>query len=371
MHICQCYHRYYPAVGGVETNIRSVSSELIKHGYEVTVAASTIPNASKEEIVDGVIVIRTKPLFTVFKVPFLPGYGKLLSSVTPDIFHAHGMVPGVTDVALFHASKRKIPSVLTYQFDGNGESFLGNAFASAYNHTLNRKAVSKANAIIATTRSYAETSPVLKDYLDKVEIIPNGVDLEKFNPNINSGDVRERYQLPSSKLVFALGRFVKYKGFEYLIRAMKSVDDATLILGGAGALEGYYRQIVHNESLENKVRFLGFVPDEDLPKLYTVSDLFVLPSTLRGEAFGITILEAMACGIPVIASDLPGMRELVADNCGMKTKPGDTKALADSINHLLSNDSLRSNMSKHARKNAEAYSWAGVSKKVLKVYNAL
>jgi len=371
MHICQCYHVFHPVIGGVETNIFNVSSELIKHGHQVTVATSTLPNEPEEEMLDGIRILRTKPLFEAFKVPFLPSYGKLLSKVSPDIIHAHGMVPGVTDIAIAHASKNKIPSVLTYHFDGNGESFFGEAFASLYNHTLAKKTVSKADAIIATTRSYAETSPVLKDYLDKVEIIPNGVDLKKFNPNVKPGDIRKKYKLPSGKLIFCLGRFVKYKGFEYLIRAMRSVDDATLMIGGAGTMESYYRQIVHSEGLETKVRFLGVVPDEDLPKLYRASDVFVLPSALRGEAFGVTLLEAMACGTPVVASDLPGVKELFTDKCGLKTKPGDTKELADSINRLLSDDAMRSRMSRNARKNAEKYAWVDISKKIVKFYNAL
>jgi len=115
-------------------------------------------------------------------------------------------------------------------------------------------------------------------------------------------------------------------------------------------------------------KFLGYVPDEDLPKLYKVSDVYVLPSITRGENFGISALEAMACGIPVIASDLPGVNWLVKDDCGMKVKPKDVLGLAEKIDEILSNDALRSEMGENARKNAEEYNLEDISTKVMGVY---
>ena len=259
---------------------------------------------------------------------------------------------------------------MTYHFDGNADSIIGTFFGEFYNRFINRKVVSKADKIISTSKSYAETSIVLKDFLDKVEIIPNGVDLNRFSPKIEVGNIREKYNLPSENIIFHVGRFVKYKGLEYLIRAMKYVEHGTLIIAGEGKLEQYLKQIVRDEKSKN-VKFLGYVSDEDLPKLYKISDVYVLPSITRGENFGISALEAMACGVPVIASDLPGVRELVRDDCGMKVKPKDTFGIAEKINGILCDDGLRFEMGKTARKNAENYNWEDISIKVMEVYKAV
>jgi glycosyltransferase involved in cell wall biosynthesis len=367
MHICYCYHVFSPIKGGVEENIINVSRELIKKGNRVTVITSNIPNRPNKEFIHGIEVIRTKPLFSIFKTPIMPEYKKSLSSIDADIIHAHGTIPNISDVAIFYAAKNNIPSVLTYHFDGNADSMIGNLFAEFYNRFINRKVVSKADKIISTSKSYAETSMVLKDFLDKIEIIPNGVDLNRFNPKIEVGNIREKYNLPSENIILHVGRFVKYKGLEYLIRSMKYVEHGTLIIAGKGKLEKHLKEIVRDEDLKN-VKFLGYISDEDLPKLYRVSDIYVLPSITRGENFGISALEAMACGVPVIASDLPGVRELVRDDCGMKVKPKDTLGIAEKINEILCDDGLRFEMGKTARKNAENYNWADISKKVMDVY---
>ena len=367
MHICYCYHVFYPIKGGVEENIINISQELMKRGHEVTVVTSDIPDRPKKEIIHGIKVMRTKPLFSIFKTPIMPNYKELLSTVDADIIHAHGTIPNVSDVAIFYAAKNNIPSVLTYHFDGNADSIIGSFFGEFYNRFINRKVVSKADKIIATSKSYAETSMVLNDFLGKIEIIPNGVDLNRFNPEIEVGNIREKYNLPNGNIVLYVGRFVKYKGVEYLIRAMKYVEHGTLVIAGKGKLERRLKQKSEMKKLKN-VKFLGYVPDEDLPKLYRVSDVYVLPSITRGENFGISALEAMACGIPVIASDLPGVNWLVRDYCGMKVKPKDVLGLAEKINELLSNDALRSEIGKNARKNAEEYNWEDISKKVMDVY---
>jgi len=370
MHICYCYHVFYPTKGGVEENIINVSRELIKNGHKVSVITSNIPNRPEKEIIEGIEVLRAKTLFSIFKTPIMPEYRKLLSRVDADIIHTHGTIPNVSDVAILYAAKNNTPSVLTYHFDGNADSTVGDLFAVFYNHFINRKVVSKADKIISTSKSYAETSIVLKDFLDKVEIIPNGVDLNRFNPKIAVGNIREKYNLPSENIIFNVGRFVKYKGLEYLIKAMKYVEHGTLIVAGKGKLERHLKQIIRDEKLKN-VKFLGYIPDDDLPKLYRVSDVYVLPSITRGENFGISALEAMACGVPVIASDLPGVRELVRDDCGIKVKPKNILGLAEKINEILSDYALRLEMVKNARKNAENYNWKVISKKVMDVYDGV
>jgi glycosyltransferase involved in cell wall biosynthesis len=369
MHICYCYHVFYPVNGGVEQNIMNVSRELIKRGHKVTVVTSSVPNRPDREFYNGIEILRTKPLFWLFKVPFMPRYKKLLSSVDADIIHAHGTVPGVSDTAILYASKKGIPSVLTYHFDGYSDSLVGKIAAFFYNVLINKRVVSKTNRIIALSKAYIETSPVLKENSEKIDIIPNGVDLKKFNPDVDVSGIREKYKLPEKNVIIFVGRFVKTKGIEYLIKAMKYVDKGTLLLVGGGELEPELRKLVHEEKLDEKVRFLGFLPNEDLPKLYGISDAFVLPSL--SESFGVVLLEAMACGVPLIVSDLPRIKQFLSEDFALKVKPMDFHGFAEKINYMLSNQEIRRKMGENARSFAKDYSWEAAAEKISDVYNEI
>jgi len=370
MHICHCFKTFSLNVGGVEQDIRYLSQEYIKAGHKVCVITARLLGSSEREIVDGIEEIRTSPLFTVFKVPVMPNYYHCLSSVNPDIIHAHGTCPGVSDIAVLWAAIHNRPCLLNYRFDGNADSAIGTMFANLYNFIINPVVVAKASAVVATSMSYAETSPVLRRFLKRVKAIPNGVDLQRFNPGIETGAIREKYNLPADEIVFFAGRFVEYKGLEYVIRAMKHVQHGTLVIAGTGSLERHLKQLTEEEELTN-VKFLGLIAHEELPQLYRISDIYVLPSISRGENFGNSALEAMACGTPVIASNLPGVKELVTDECGIKVKPKDSLSIADNINLLLADASLRAKMGKAARENAEKYSWSDIARNYLKLYEKL
>jgi glycosyltransferase involved in cell wall biosynthesis len=370
MHICHCFKVFDLSSGGVEQIILELSYEHMRAGHTVSVLASSIKGRPKNENIHGINVIRTFPLFEIFKVPIMPNYYRCLSQINPDIVHAHGAFPGVSDIAVLYATRNKKPSVLDYQFDGNAETAIGNIFAFTYNHLISPLAVSSASQVTATSRSYAETSPVLKNYLDRIAIIPNGVDLDTFTPDVDCHSVEGKYGLPPQHIIFYAGRFVPYKGVEFLIRAMQYVPDGTLIIAGKGKLEHQLKTLVKNLNLTN-VRFLGIIPHEDLPELYKVSDVYVIPSITRGENFGISALEAMACGTAVVASNLPGVRELVTDECGIKVEPKDSKGMGDAINVLLADEDLRLKMGSMGRKNAENYSWSHIARNVLNIYEKL
>ena len=370
MHICHCFKNFSLSVGGVEQDILYLSQEHMKAGHRVSVITARIHGSSGREIVNGIEEIRTHPLFTIFKVPIMPNYYRCLSSVNADIIHAHGTCPGVSDVAVLYAFKNGKPCVLNYRFDGNADSAIGTLFANIYNYFINPSVVAKASRVIATSRSYAETSPVLKRFLSKIEVIPNGVDLNLFNPGVDVQKTKEKYGQSQDGIIFFAGRFVEYKGLEYLIRAMNYVPHGTLLVAGAGPQERYLKRLVQSLNLAN-VKFLGLIAHKELPELYKLSDIYVLPSITRGENFGNSALEAMACGTPVIASNLPGVRELVTDECGIKLKPKDIGGLADAINTILTDSSLREKMGQAARKNAEQYSWQLIAQRMLNIYEEL
>ena len=142
-----------------------------------------------------------------------------------------------------------LTTLLHYHFDGNAESRIGNILATIYNRSMNTFIVSRADIVAATSVSYAETSTVLKHYLNKVQIVPNGVDLQTFNPAVKEGNIRVKYGLPEENIIFFAGRFVKYKGLKYLIRSMKYVTTGTLVIAGNGPEENEMKKMVKPEHL--------------------------------------------------------------------------------------------------------------------------
>jgi len=370
MHICHCYKNFQLSGGGVEQIIIDLSREYIKEGHTVSILTSWTQGQPVNETIEGIKVFRTRPLFTVFKVPIMPKYYKCLNNIGADIIQAHATVPGVSDIAVLFAHNTGKPCAIYYHFDGNADSIIGTLFANIYNSIINPIVISMANKTTATSRSYAETSPVLKKHRDMIEIMPNCADMNEFNPNINKEHICEKYGLPDKHIVLFVGRFVKYKGLEYLIRAMEYVQKGTLVVVGTGPQEEYLRRLIKRQKLQNVI-FVGHIAHDELPKLYRASDVYVLPAITRGENFGISALEAMACGIPVVASDFPWMRELVKESCGFTVQPKNIMGLAEAINQLLDDENLRIRMGEAARKNAMKYNSRDIAVRFIRIYEDL
>jgi rhamnosyl/mannosyltransferase len=208
---------------------------------------------------------------------------------------------------------------------------------------------------IATSREYLGSSAFLAPYRDRCMVVPFGIDLDSFALRIGEVDqVRELRRRHGERIILFLGVLRYYKGLDVLIRAMDRVTGRLLIAGQGpqrAALEALTRQL----GLPERITFLGGVSERERRLLLHACDVFVLPSIDRSEAFGIAQLEAMACGKPVVVSDLPtGIRLVNQDGVtGMLVPPGNPDALARALNQLLENDQLRAGLGKAARLRVE------------------
>lgn len=370
IHICFSYHVYPSINGGAELIIQKLAESMVKRGYQITVVCSDRnKNKKNEEYINGVRVIYVKSYFDIFKVPFAPTYFFALWKIKPDLIHCHGTAPGFSDVAVIYAKFRGIPCLLTYHFDGNADGVLGQVLSLVYNFTINSLIVRLANKITATGKSYAETSPVLKKVMNKVTIVPNGIDIKHFNTE--NKIIKGNYKLPKGKIILWVGRFVKYKGLAYLIEAMKKVDNATLLIIGSGMLERELKELVKKDNLGKKIKFVGQIKNRDLPYFYHKAYIYVLSSITRGENFSISSLEALGCGVPVIASDLPGVRDMISKNVGIKVLPKNSTMLEGKINFLLRNEEKRKEMSRAASKKAKLYSLDTIIGRYYELYKEL
>ena len=192
----------------------------------------------------------------------------------------------------------------------------------------------------------------------------------------SSSQTAEHYRSAISlrkKVLLFVGRLDKYKGIKYLINSLSILKrkDAILLIVGQGDERKNLENQVRKLNLKDNVKFLGKLDDKELVKVYNIADIFILPSINRQEVFGKVLIEAMACGTPVIATDLWGVREVVR-NAGIIVKRKNSQQLASAINNLLANSKLRKKLvSGGIKKVSKVYNWDKIIKSTLNVYRKL
>ena len=362
-------------IGGVERHVYYISRELSKRGHDVTVITTRSPKHEKLSEIKGVNICRIPIGLRIYNshIPFRILVH--LNSDQYDIIHAHTPVPTIADLAALRNIAKKCPFVLTYHNDITKEGIFGSIISTIYNMTVGKFLLQHSDIIISTTKTYAINSKQLCKYLQKIKVIPNGVDDKVFNPKLDGSRIREKYGLKEDcKIVLFVGRLDYYKGCEYLVEAfstvVKRMKNAHLILVGSGPLEGRLKEMANELNIADDISFAGYVKDEDLPYYYAACDVFVLPSISLYEGFGIVQLEAMACGKPVITTTLPGVREVDVEGVAtIHIPPKNKQKLAEAIIEILKDDDLATRLGKNGRELiVKKYSWSKVAKAIEQVY---
>lgn len=209
---------------------------------------------------------------------------------------------------------------------------------------------------------------------DKLSLVPIGVDIDVFKIG-DSVAIREQMGINSAtKIVLYVGHLTQLKGLKYLVNAIPKIlskhSDALFVFAGEGPLRKELDDFVKINRLQNKIKLLGAINYNHLIQWYSISDIFVLPSLTEGRPT--VIYEAMACEIPIVATDVGGISEQVEDGYnGFVVEPKNSKQLVDKINYLLENYDLRKNMGKNGRKRIieEGWTWKNHAKSVIQVYN--
>lgn len=188
---------------------------------------------------------------------------------------------------------------------------------------------------------------------DKINVIPNGINLTNFNGVDRDYDFRRQYAMDNEKIILYVGRLVYEKGVQHLISAMPKIlenyHDAKLIIAGKGGMLDELKGQAEAMGLSNKVYFTGYLNSKQVQKMYKCADVAVFPSTY--EHFGIVALEAMLAGVPTVVSDIGGLNEIVDHGVnGMKSYAGNSNSIADSVISLLYDKQLAANISKKANK---------------------
>ena len=243
-----------------------------------------------------------------------------------DVVHVHMPYP-VAELAVLSMGGRR-PCVATYHSDVVRQRTWARLLAP-----LRRRFLRRTRCVLATSDAYANSSPTLRGVRDKCRVVPLGVDIERF------ADPARTVQSPidvDGQVVLFVGRFRHYKGLAVLVEAMAQLD-ANLVLVGDGAERRRLERQIRRSPARSRIELLGDVSDEELPGCYARADVVVLPSTLRSEAFGLTLVEAMASGTPVVSTELGTGTSEVNEHgvTGLVVPPDDPIALREAIETLL------------------------------------
>ena len=214
----------------------------------------------------------------------------------------------------------------------------------------------------------------------KIKIIPMGVSAEKLVSNLSKEQIKSDLGVDSKYVLLFLGRLVEVKGVQHLIESLKhiveKVRDIELIIVGSGELEDDLKRLAESKGLENYIRFEGFVEHEFIANYYSIADIFVFPSIVDSNGFQeglpVTLIEALAAGKPVVASNILGVREIIVENKnGILIDPMNHIEMANSILKLLEDQPFREFLSRNAAKSVEVYNWNNIVYNYIKELNQI
>jgi rhamnosyl/mannosyltransferase len=343
MKILHVFKEYHPVVGGIQNHIRVLSEELAKdENFEVEVLVTNTKSNSMTQYMDGVKVIKAGRIAQVASTPISLSLFKFMRQAKPDILHLHFPYPLGEVASLLFKNCDKV--VLTY----HGDIVRQEKWLHLYMPFL-RQLLRKIRVIICSNPNYIQGSNLLKKYIDKIEIIPYGIDVVRFEnvDEIEVARIKKRY---GNAIVLFVGRLCYYKGLTYLVESSKEVNAKFLLIGN-GPYRSEIEDRIKRDNLEAKIVLLGEVSEDELPYYYHAADVLVLPSTHRSEAFGIVLLEGMACGLPLITTELGTGTSFVNihNHTGLVVPPCDSKALKEALNRILNNKELNLKFAQNAK----------------------
>lgn len=352
MKILQISKFYWPVMGGIETVAWELAEGLNRAGLDVGVLCShQEPRTVIDRFPLGYQVARAGSLGTVLSTSVAPAMVPLMRSLSIgcDIVHLH-MPDPMAALALWLA--RPTGRVVVHWHS----DVIRQRRAMKLYEPLQRWVLSRADAIVATSEAYAQASAPLQPWARKVRVIPIGISDNKGGACADKA-AAVRQQFRGRRIVFSLGRMTYYKGFDVLIRAARALpDDCVVLIGGEGELLNHYRETVLAQGLAGKVHLAGHIDHNDLPSYFQACDVFCMPSTVRAEAYGVAMVEAMVMGKPIIATDIPGSGVPwvnVDGRTGFNVPVGDCCALAQALQRLLDDCQLRARLGAGARERFE------------------
>ncbi len=352
-------------LGGTEIATGEIAKQLARLGHEVHVITCVNSGVTKYDIEQGFYVHHAKSI----GIPILDSITNFINTllivrrINPDIMHAQMVLLG------FHVWLIKKLLKKPYVIYGRG-SDIYIYLSPRLRKLLAKLALTDADAVIALTNDMKQA--LQKLHRREVILIPNGVDIDKFS-TLSREEARSKFNIKDNeRMLIFVGRLTPIKGVRFLIKAMALIRQqhlgVRLLIVGDGEERQNLEELADKLNLKKWVSFLGQTPSERIPEYMVASDIFVLPSL--SEGFPLTILEAMASGLPIVTTRVRGLPEIVKDGeNGFLVEPQNPGQIAERVLLILSDDALRERMAKNNWQQAKQYSWQNVAKSLEEIYS--
>jgi len=379
--LCIVTHTFLPHVGGIEKVVYEQSKRLMRKNFKPAVVTNRI-DTPKNYVVDGIAVQCYESLNTGFRlgipysIPTPTSLETFLMAVkSSDIVHAHGH-PYLTSLIAAKLAKRyHKPFVLTQHNTFIKYDSMFDNVERLNDLAVGKETLKEADRIITVSNATKEYVLSLGAKPEKIKVLYNGVDLNHFKPMPSAREeMRRKFGIPQNSTVALTVRRLVYKnGIDTLIEgaeiAVKKNRNLVFLVVGKGPDQNGVQERIRQLGMQGNFRIVGFVRDEDLPSCYNAADFFVLPSK-SGEGLPLVALEAMACGLPVIATDTGGTREILMEDYGRLVPPNQPEQMAKVILEYSSVD-LSSRRKALRVAVEEKYSWERNVETLVGIYEEL
>ena len=363
---------YFPTRDGVATQVLTTRQCLKRMGHEVFIIA---PDPGEKDREEGIYYVKARP-FKSYEGYFLPTFRhnnlKIIKELNPDIIHMHGCTV-MTLKGLVTSHFTGIPTVQTFVTMVNEVAYqyspikLPRRFIEWFVKFYLRQELKRPNALIVPTPPIERELLAMGVKPKRMEVIPVGVDIDRFKKDDRGDEIRKRHGLEGKKVLITVGRMSFEKKVDLLITTMKRFgDDVALLVCGKGPMDKECRQLAIDEGVSDKVVFAGFVPDDELISYYSCADIFITAS--KFETQGLTTLEAMACEIPALCANGRAFTDVIKDGYNgylFETTEDDCeRVVRQGLEHI---DELK----KGARETAELYSIQSTAESLDKLYKEI
>lgn len=379
MKIAQVVSSFPPYSGGMG-NVAWESSRRLAQDHEVHIFTPKYEDKQFSHN-NSLQIHRITPSLALDRLPLIDNTAILFGLKSHlgdsfDLVHLHYPFFGTDLILSSWREDFTTPLVVTYHMDATARGVKGYIF-SYYKKLFQDKVLDSADKVIVSTKDYVRHSSAqnfFSNNSDKFVELPFGADVERFNPkSVQAEQLNLEINPRENKMLFVGGmdQAHYFKGIPFLLQTMAKISDQldfSLFLVGSGSNKEEYIELANKLGLSDVVQFLGHVPEEKLVDWYNFVDLTLLPSINKSEAFGLVLIESMACGTPVLASNLPGVRE-IAQKAGRVFEVNNKESLAQEILSFFNSE--REISKKQIRQKIAEFNWNQRSKELEQIYSSL
>ena len=342
---------YYPFHGGLEDVARSIVVEIRERHEQRVICFNHTHTGTTRSMEDGVEVVRVNAPFILSSQPislfFLRILRNEIRAFQPDIIHVHFPNP-LIGMYLLLLPLDGIRLIIHWHSD-----ILGKRGLYTFYRPWERRILQRADTILVTSPQYLDQSTPLRDFIGKIQVLPNTIHEPKLiaQPEDQEVIAQIKHRFSEKKIVFFLGRHVAYKGIDILLQSVPYLsDECVVVIGGTGEQTTFLQHMA--APYGNKVQFVGELHDAEKRYYLHAADVFAFPSIDRREAFGVALAEALYCGVPAVSFRVEGSGSMWVNQngkTGIVVNTIESHAFAEAVNSLLQDDALRAQYGKAAQ----------------------